>query len=235
MESKTTIIVFSIASILAIGLISGPAYASFTNFQQNFVHISWNDFDFQSAGDQEPLTFEFDEETALNLYTTGQFESSLACTGEFLCTFDVVNFVDELQIKLMLIDITYQPNKGVGPNKSVTPTISTTCFDATNGTSTGIQVIGLVDPDDPDKFFFDIVCRANPDWERLVIQLNENVTLVEIWTETFDDPPIGGTFIPLDTTALLLAGAQSISMWMIPVVVAGIGIGIGVFVIKRRE
>ena len=44
---------------------------------------------------------------------------------------------------------------------------------------------------------------------------------------------IGGTFIPIDKTALLLAGVQSVSMWMIPVVLAGIGIG--VFVIKRRK
>jgi len=45
------------------------------------------------------------------------------------------------------------------------------------------------------------------------------------------DVPIGGTFIPIDQSALLLAGVQSISMWMIPVVIAGIGI----FVIKRRN
>ncbi len=44
---------------------------------------------------------------------------------------------------------------------------------------------------------------------------------------------VGGTFVPIDQSALLLAGAQSISMWMIPVVIAGIGIG--VFVIKRRN
>jgi len=43
--------------------------------------------------------------------------------------------------------------------------------------------------------------------------------------------PVGGTYIPIDQSALLLAGVQSISMWMIPVVIAGIG----VFVIKRRK
>ncbi len=47
------------------------------------------------------------------------------------------------------------------------------------------------------------------------------------------DTPVGGIFIPIDTSSLLLAGVQSISMWMIPVVVAGIGVG--VFVIKRRN
>ena len=46
-------------------------------------------------------------------------------------------------------------------------------------------------------------------------------------------PAIGGISIPMDTSALLLAGVSSISMWMIPVVIAGVGIG--VFVIKRRK
>ena len=46
-------------------------------------------------------------------------------------------------------------------------------------------------------------------------------------------PTVGGSMIPIDSTALLLAGVQSISMWMIPVVVAGVGIG--VFVIIRRK
>ncbi|MEK0337332.1 MAG: hypothetical protein QQN41_07855, partial [Nitrosopumilus sp.] len=46
-------------------------------------------------------------------------------------------------------------------------------------------------------------------------------------------PAIGGISIPIDTSALLLAGVSSISMWMIPVVIAGVGIGI--FVIKRRK
>jgi len=47
------------------------------------------------------------------------------------------------------------------------------------------------------------------------------------------DVVVGGTIIPIDQSALLLAGAQSISMWMIPVILAGAGIG--VFVIKRRN
>jgi len=43
--------------------------------------------------------------------------------------------------------------------------------------------------------------------------------------------PVGGTMIPLDTTALLLAGAQMNAAWMIPVIVLAIGIGI---VIARK-
>jgi len=53
------------------------------------------------------------------------------------------------------------------------------------------------------------------------------------FSETCQDIQIGGELIPLDTTALLLAGAQSISMWMIPVVISGAGIG--VFVIMRSR
>jgi len=50
-------------------------------------------------------------------------------------------------------------------------------------------------------------------------------------TKTF--PTVGGSMIPIDSIALLLAGVQSISMWMIPVVIAGVGISI--FVAIRRK
>jgi len=43
---------------------------------------------------------------------------------------------------------------------------------------------------------------------------------------------IGGKVIPIDTTALLLAGAQSFS-WMIPVVLSVLGIGL--FVVSRKS
>jgi hypothetical protein len=46
-----------------------------------------------------------------------------------------------------------------------------------------------------------------------------------------DEQIIGGEIIPLDTTALLLAGAQS-SSWMIPVVLSVLGIGL--FVVSRK-
>ena len=43
---------------------------------------------------------------------------------------------------------------------------------------------------------------------------------------------VGGEIIPIETTSLLLAGAQSFS-WMIPVVLSGIGIGL--FVVSRKS
>jgi len=47
----------------------------------------------------------------------------------------------------------------------------------------------------------------------------------------FIDIAVGGELIPINTTSLLLAGAQMTASWMIPVLVAGAGIGI---VISRR-
>ena len=49
-----------------------------------------------------------------------------------------------------------------------------------------------------------------------------------------DLPPtiVGGKLIPIETTSLILAGAQSFS-WMIPVVLTGIGIGL--FVVSRKS
>lgn len=43
---------------------------------------------------------------------------------------------------------------------------------------------------------------------------------------------VGGEFVPIDSSALLLAGAQNIASWMIPIVVAGVGIGL---VLVRRK
>ena len=38
--------------------------------------------------------------------------------------------------------------------------------------------------------------------------------------------PVGGTFEGVDTTSLIVAGAQMNASWMIPVIVSAIGIGI---------
>jgi len=50
--------------------------------------------------------------------------------------------------------------------------------------------------------------------------------------QVFFDPLVGGEFIPIETTSLLVANAQSFS-WMIPVILSGIGIGL--FVVYRKS
>jgi len=67
-----------------------------------------------------------------------------------------------------------------------------------------------------------------------IAQIELDGVLCTIAQKTVIPPPtVGGSDVAINTSALLLAGATSNSMWMIPVVIAGIGIGI--FVIKRRN
>jgi len=49
------------------------------------------------------------------------------------------------------------------------------------------------------------------------------------------NPPVGGTLIPIDTTALLVAGAQTTTPWLILGVVVVVGIGLAVFTLKRSR
>jgi len=51
----------------------------------------------------------------------------------------------------------------------------------------------------------------------------------------FVETPVGGTSIPIDTTALLVAGAQTISPWLILGVIIPVGIGLAVFTLKRNH
>ncbi len=51
----------------------------------------------------------------------------------------------------------------------------------------------------------------------------------ELW---FNGLIVGGELIPIETTSLLLASAQTFS-WMIPVILSGIGIGL--FVFRKAE
>ena len=54
-----------------------------------------------------------------------------------------------------------------------------------------------------------------------------------LWFQiTGTDQLVGGESLPIDSTALVLAGAQSFS-WMIPVVLSGIGIGL--FAVSRKS
>ncbi len=53
----------------------------------------------------------------------------------------------------------------------------------------------------------------------------------QITDKSLVSPPVGGEFLPIDSTAVLVAGAQLNVAWMIPVIVSAIGIGI---VIARK-
>ena len=65
-----------------------------------------------------------------------------------------------------------------------------------------------------------------------VIEIENTGTITAMINQIFTDGvAIGGEFIQMESTAVLLAGAQTTSSWVLPVIVASIGIGI---VISRR-
>jgi len=55
---------------------------------------------------------------------------------------------------------------------------------------------------------------------------------VVVDTISFDKKIVGGEFLPIDTTTLLLAGVQTNASWIFPVVLLAAGIGL-VFLRKR--
>jgi len=229
---RASLIVFSMATIFSIGLTSIPVYAQFTDFSQCFVHVEWEDPINLPVNSAPTKLIDFDANCGFPLSLV---EPILNCgtpdpTIGAQCTVVIPNFEDDLDRKIIFIDISYDPLELF---QFILPT-STTCFEG------GIPFPGVQTDqgiDGPGLFIYDIECIPNPDWEQIDIFLPPSTSLVEIWTESFNDlpdtMPVGGSLIPVDTTALLLAGVQSISMWMIPVVIAGVGIG--VFLIKRRN
>jgi len=66
-------------------------------------------------------------------------------------------------------------------------------------------------------------------------QLTGDIIIVDEFCDIFPDDPkckVGGEFLPIDSTSLLVAGAQTFS-WMIPVVLSILGIGL--FVVSRKS
>jgi len=93
-------------------------------------------------------------------------------------------------------------------------------------------------------YFFDDCIDCDVAAANCILNSDQSTSAIEACFATFDDcllefqciPPngngmVGGTLIPIDTTAVLLAGAQMTAYWMIPIIVAGIGFAI---VIARK-
>jgi len=92
---------------------------------------------------------------------------------------------------------------------------------------------------EPNRVTYLIECEPNPEFEEITIRipLETTVTNVKIWTTSFDDRPpvVGGEFLPIDSTALVLAGLQTSAIWMLPVLAGVAGSAFGVLYIKSRR
>jgi len=81
----------------------------------------------------------------------------------------------------------------------------------------------LVPPNASDEDFTDIAF------------LLDSFTFVDICDVPI--PPqecLGGEFLPIDSSALLLAGLQTSAVWILPIVIAGAGAGIAAFKLRRK-
>jgi len=196
---------------MILGLISYPAYAG-VEFDKDFCHAGFNFPPGQFNQDIIDDCFVCDTST-FPQFTN--FPASMNCNEAGVCLFKIPNLIDNLDTKIMLIDITFDPLDQ--PSQPPEPTVL--CFPGEiPGTLFGSASA-------PGAFFFDFKCRPNPDWESIEIQLEPGIRFfIQIWTKTFS--PVGGELIPIDTTMVLVAGTQMTAAWMIPVIVSGIGIAI---------
>jgi len=65
--------------------------------------------------------------------------------------------------------------------------------------------------------------------------INPITALMQILSPCTDTPtpPVGGAILPIDTTSLLLAGGQTIMVWLVPVLVSVAVIGF--FLVRKKE
>jgi len=82
--------------------------------------------------------------------------------------------------------------------------------------------------DELNETFF--VTLSNPVGAAIVDDTGEGTIQNDDSVETL----VGGTSIPIDTTALLVAGFNANSIWMIPTVLGIVGAGIAIFKLKRK-
>ena len=94
-------------------------------------------------------------------------------------------------------------------------------------------------PNSPDGVIEEWRCEPNPDVENIFFTLTSNeVSNIEIHTVSKDvppPPPVGGEFLPIDSTALVLAGLQTSAIWMLPVLAGIAGSAFGILYIKYRR
>jgi len=131
------------------------------------------------------------------------------------CHMEMPNFVDQFDTKLIRFQVTYV---GVEPEIfNVKPKGGEDCEQIGFGSSDGY-------------FFADFECHPNPDNDRIWLTLQPGTFIEDALVDTWSFGKIvGGEFLPIETTSLLLAVAQTPSLWLTSLTIAALGIGAYVF------
>jgi len=145
------------------------------------------------------------------------------------CHIHVPNFDDPMNTKLIRINVHWS-----GPVQPVTDNVKPSPGATSEDCIRGPLVVVNADGSQGDGHFYeDWTCHPNPDNERIWFSLDTRTSLTRVLVDSIslDRIVVAGSLTPIDTTMVLVAGAQSTSAWMIPVIVAGIGIAV---VIARK-
>jgi hypothetical protein len=131
------------------------------------------------------------------------------------CHMEMPNFVDSFDTKLIRFQVVYT---GVEPIiNNVKPQGGDNCEQIGFGSSF-------------NYFFADYICHPNPDNDRIWLELQPGTFILDALVDTWSFGKIvGGENLPIDSTALLLAAAQSPSAWVTSLAIAALGIGAYVF------
>jgi len=138
------------------------------------------------------------------------------------CHVHVPNFDDPFNTKLLRVNVFW--DGGIDPEifkMKPSPSSSPEC-----------TFENRVIVNDGQHFYEDWICHPNPDNERIWMNVDGNTVFLQVFVDSISfGQAVGGDFIPLDSTMVLVAGAQYTAAWMIPVIVSGIGFAI---VIARK-
>jgi len=140
------------------------------------------------------------------------------------CHIHVPNFDDPFDTKKLRINVFW--TGGLEPTiTNVKPAPGATSNDCI------FEQKVVIDPASPGLFYEDWRCHPNPDNERIWLALDTGTLLNAVIVDSISFGTVGGTFEGVNTTLLLVSGAQMNAAWMIPVIVSGIGFAI---VIARK-
>jgi len=144
------------------------------------------------------------------------------------CVVTIPNFIDPLPLKLIHITTDFAVVDDV------------LCFNDVEfpgGPAQGESGIrDSTSPNSPDGVIEEWRCEPNPDVEKIFFTLTNEGSNIEIHTVSKGTPPpVGGEFLPIDSTALVLAGLQTSAIWMLPVLAGVAGSAFGVLYIKSRR
>jgi len=131
------------------------------------------------------------------------------------CHMEMPNFIDQFDTKLIRFQVTYT---GVEPE----------IFNVKPKNGEDCEQIGF--ERSANYFFADFECHPNPDNDRIWLTLQPGTVILDALVDTWSFGKIvGGEFLPIDTTSLLLAAAQSPASWFTSLAIAVLGIGAYVF------